>query len=465
MPTYDPLLGLTEMTPGDPNVKNSWGTVLDQQFTLLGQAITGDNGYGGGVGGINIAGLSTYALTATAGASNQARQLIYPFVGALSAACTVTIPATVKVGWVINATTGGQNVILTAGGGTQLTLPANKFWYFFYSDGTGNVISPSLALQGGLITGATLNPTSLTTGALTVTGAATVDGQLTVDGALAVNAAASFGSNVGVAGTVVAAGLNVSGATSVASLTASGNLVVAGTSTFDGAVTAASTLNVSGAANFTATSGNTIWNLTCNTSGASPAITVNGNASLASLTTTGVVTLGAGLSVQGSALFASGSTLSTVYPGFQLTSSGSTATGAFTTPIAISSGSLPILCGGVYFPSDARIKPVRNKISAADGVRFVREVPGVLYQKETPAGRNWEAGFVAQDVLAAGFHELVMGFEDPDMPASRYGGDGKEGVRYEMILGGQVGYLQAALKEALERIDALTALLDTLEAD
>ena len=54
--SFDPLLGLTSPTPGDPAVKNAWGSLLNTNFTLIGQAITGDNGYGGGAGGISIAG-------------------------------------------------------------------------------------------------------------------------------------------------------------------------------------------------------------------------------------------------------------------------------------------------------------------------------------------------------------------------------------------------------------------------
>ena len=145
MSSYDPLLGLIEPTPGDPAVKNAWGSLLNTNFTLIGQAITGDNGYGGGAGGISIAGQTTYTLSATAGSTNQARQLLYPFVGALTGDCTVTIASSVKIGWVLNATTGGHNVILTSGAGVTLTLPPATGWLLFYSDGEGNVTAPQLA--------------------------------------------------------------------------------------------------------------------------------------------------------------------------------------------------------------------------------------------------------------------------------------------------------------------------------
>jgi len=143
--SYDPLLGLWEGTPGDPAIKNAWGALNNTNFTLIGQAVTGDNGYAGGSGGVNIAGLTTYTLTANAGASNQARQLLWPFVGALTGNCTVTVPASVKVGYVLNATTGGHNVILTTGSGTTLVVSPGPKWTLFYCDGT-NVTAPTITV-------------------------------------------------------------------------------------------------------------------------------------------------------------------------------------------------------------------------------------------------------------------------------------------------------------------------------
>lgn len=177
---FDPLLGLAEPTPGSPAARNTWGATLNTNFTLIGQAITGDNSYGSGVGGINIAGQSTFALSVTTGASNEARQLLYPFVGALIAPCTVTIAASVKIGWALNATTGAQDVILTSGGGAQLTLPPDELWHLFYSDGQGNVTSPGAAFGNFSPAGTT------TVGGLTVTdlltaGTIETSGSLTAD--------------------------------------------------------------------------------------------------------------------------------------------------------------------------------------------------------------------------------------------------------------------------------------------
>lgn len=129
---------------------NTWGGILDTQLQLIDNAITGDNGYAGGGGGIGITGLTTFTLTVANGATDEARQLLYPFVGALGANCTVTLPGVVKIGYAMNATTGGYSVILRVGGGAALTLPPSSGWVFFYCDGT-NVTSPPVSLPNVLL--------------------------------------------------------------------------------------------------------------------------------------------------------------------------------------------------------------------------------------------------------------------------------------------------------------------------
>jgi hypothetical protein len=93
---------------------------------------------------VNIADTNV-TLTADGSSSDQARYLRYNFTGALTADRTVTLPANVKVGWASNNTTGGHNVILSAGG-TTLAI-GNSAWNFFYCDGT-NVTTPTLGLGG-----------------------------------------------------------------------------------------------------------------------------------------------------------------------------------------------------------------------------------------------------------------------------------------------------------------------------
>lgn len=165
---------------------NTWGVIANTQYQLIEQAITGDNGYAGGSGsGINIAGLTTYTLTVNQGAADQARQALYPFTGALLAACTVTVPGVVKIGWALNATTGGFAVTLqVSGGGTALTLPSGSGWTLFYCDGV-NIMSPSIRVPG----------------IMSIGGNASVDGNMSVGGNLTVGGTTPGATPVG---TVVA---------------------------------------------------------------------------------------------------------------------------------------------------------------------------------------------------------------------------------------------------------------------
>lgn len=159
------------------NNNETWGAIADTQYNLLEAAITGDNGYqgGGGGGGINIAGLTTYTLTVNQGTADQARHLLYPFVGALTADCTVTIPGVVKVGWVANFTTGGHNVILKVGIGGTATIPPGG-WFYFYCDGT-NVTLPTVAF--GALSYATINGNATVGGTLAVSGNTSISGTAT----------------------------------------------------------------------------------------------------------------------------------------------------------------------------------------------------------------------------------------------------------------------------------------------
>lgn len=131
---------------------NTWGAIADTQYQMIEAAITGDNGYAGGAGGINIAGLATYTLTVAQGTADQSRQALYPFVGALAADCTVTIPGVAKIGWVLNATTGGHNVIVKVGAGTTATFLPGAVWTMFYCDGT-NVTIPLTYNGGSFVSG------------------------------------------------------------------------------------------------------------------------------------------------------------------------------------------------------------------------------------------------------------------------------------------------------------------------
>jgi hypothetical protein len=186
MTTYSNSLRFWEGTPGDPAIRNAWGTSLNTNFTLLDSSITG-------LASVNIAGLLTYSLTSNNGAADQSRELMQDYTGALAGDCTVTIPNVQKVGWARNSTTGSHNVLLTSGGGTQATVPPNGVWYWYWCDGSTNVVLTSVGFG-----------TLRTSGALTVGGAATVGSTLLVTGF--VTCSSSIGVNGTTAGSVAGAG-------------------------------------------------------------------------------------------------------------------------------------------------------------------------------------------------------------------------------------------------------------------
>jgi hypothetical protein len=104
--------------------------------------------------------------------------------------------------------------------------------------------------------------------------------------------------------------------------------------------------------------------------------------------------------------------------------------------------------------SDARIKTDVTRITAEEGERWVRTVHGRRYRKRG----QWEAGHFAQDMLEVS-PELVVEFNDPNMPAEMNGYSGPAGKMLEVNQGGSSAYLTAALASALDRIARLEALL------
>lgn len=148
---YSTSLRLWEGQQNDPAIASNWGTPNSLNYTLIDSAIAG-------TASVNIAGLTTYNLTTANGAPDQSRELVQDYIGALSATCTVTLPNVPKVGWARNDTTGGHNVIETAGAGTTATLAADGYWYFRATDGATNVLQPNVAF--GSVKGAAFIPTS-----------------------------------------------------------------------------------------------------------------------------------------------------------------------------------------------------------------------------------------------------------------------------------------------------------------
>lgn len=93
---------------------------------------------------MDLTGLTSLTLTAAQGAAQ-----VIQFLGVLPGDCTVTIPNTVFVGLAINDTTGGHNVILSAGSASIGVLPQNNVFYFYYCDGVTNVALPNIGQISG----------------------------------------------------------------------------------------------------------------------------------------------------------------------------------------------------------------------------------------------------------------------------------------------------------------------------
>lgn len=112
---YSSLLGL--LLPDTGSLSGTWGTAVNDQITsLLDAAVAGTTT------------LSTDAdvtLTDTQGVANQARQAILLCTGARTVTRNITAPARSKAYIVVNATSGGQAVVIRGAGPTSGVSIAN----------------------------------------------------------------------------------------------------------------------------------------------------------------------------------------------------------------------------------------------------------------------------------------------------------------------------------------------------
>jgi hypothetical protein len=132
---YTPLFRFWEGQQGDPSIANAWGTPNSENMTLVEQAIAG-------ITSIDLTGqASPYTLSTANGAPDQARSAIFSFFGTLTGDITINIPNEQRIGYALNNTTGGFNVILSAGAGAKATLPSSgvdPLWQYS-ADGAGAV--------------------------------------------------------------------------------------------------------------------------------------------------------------------------------------------------------------------------------------------------------------------------------------------------------------------------------------
>ena len=140
--TYSTSLRIQLIATGDqPGI---WGTTTNTNLgTLIEQAITGYQA-------ISVAGLSTYTLSNLNGVSDEARNAVLSFTGALTNNCTVTAPAVQKIYIINNATTGNKNIIITTGSGTTVSVPMGQT-YIVYSDATNFYFASNVLILVPLI--------------------------------------------------------------------------------------------------------------------------------------------------------------------------------------------------------------------------------------------------------------------------------------------------------------------------
>ena len=166
MTTFSGTFRFWEGVQNDPAIANAWGTPNSFNMTLVEAPLGG----AGGVVAVNIAGLSTFSLSTANGAADQSRPFLQQYIGALTSACTVTIPNLPRaMGWAQNLTTGGNNVVLTAGAGATVTVPPDGRWYWYQTDGATNVVQPNVAF-GTAIAGPVVGTNGNFSGGVTATG-------------------------------------------------------------------------------------------------------------------------------------------------------------------------------------------------------------------------------------------------------------------------------------------------------
>ena len=113
MPTsYTTSLGLALPVQGD--LVNTWGDVVNNSITTL--VDTAVAGY------LSIAITGDHTLTTTAGAANQARNMMLNFIGTLGAASIITAPAVSKLYIITNSTGGSFAITLKTATGSGISI-------------------------------------------------------------------------------------------------------------------------------------------------------------------------------------------------------------------------------------------------------------------------------------------------------------------------------------------------------
>jgi len=116
---------------GDGENANTWGLRLNQNtIDMVDEAVAGYET-------ISVDTLSSITLTSNNGTEDQSRNFALRFTGNLSATCTVVAPASEKVYFISNETTGDQDIIIKSGSASE-TISVGKPALVAF-DGTNSV--------------------------------------------------------------------------------------------------------------------------------------------------------------------------------------------------------------------------------------------------------------------------------------------------------------------------------------
>ena len=167
--SYDNNLRLYEIATGGED--GTWGTKTNTNLELIADA------FGSGTEAITD-NADSHTTTIANGAADEGRAIFLKYTGTLDSACTITLaPNDVNKLWFIeNATSGSQNIIISQGGGANITI-GNGNVAAVYTDGAGSgaaVIDAFADLE--------LSSTLTVAGASTLTGAVTAGAGITVTG-------------------------------------------------------------------------------------------------------------------------------------------------------------------------------------------------------------------------------------------------------------------------------------------
>jgi len=255
MATYVNDLRLKEIGTGESS--GTWGTETNTNLELIGDAL------GFGTEGITT-NADTHTTTVADGSVDAGRAMYIKYTGTLDSACTVTIgPNTInRMHFIENATTGSQNLVISQGTGSNVTIPAGDV-KAVYLDGAGSGAAVADAFASLSVVDLKVQDDLTVTDDATIGGTLGVTGIVTLTDDLIIGDGKTIGSASDVDAMTIASNGQVTFSQTLigTALDISGDIDVDGTTNLDvvdidGAVDMASTLQVDGA--ITSSAGATI---------------------------------------------------------------------------------------------------------------------------------------------------------------------------------------------------------------